>query len=184
MKRLATIFLLLWIVSIAAFCETVAEPQDLGVLLRKNGAAFQPLELQRALKQERTPIFSTVQSTLLVVPGSRSPIRFSATQKVELYLRVFLNDSDPRAAFFTMRDPNKFSLVQLKSEDEERQIALTEIGLTYVNRQAGRPLLVRLFGEHSFLLTPSEPLAPGEYAIKYQQEDSEKYDLFCFGIDP
>ncbi len=184
MKRLATALLFFLLVTLTVFSQPLTEPQDLGVLLRKNGEMFHPLELQRALKQERTPIFSTVQSTLLIIPGTRSPVRFSASQKIELYLRVFLNDSDPRAAFFTIRDPNKFSLIQLKSEDEDRQIALTEVGFTYVNRKTGRPLLVRLFGEHSFLLTPSEALAPGEYAIKYQDEDTEKYDLFCFGVDP
>ena len=182
MKRLTLV--LVTLVSLAGFAETVAEPQDLGLLLRKNGAVFQPLELQRALKQDRAPFFSTTESTLLVVPGTRSPVRFAAKQPVEFFLRVFLNDSDPRAAFFPMRDPTKFSLIQLKVDGEERQMILTEVGLTYVNRQTGRPLLVRLFGEHSFQMTPGQPLPPGEYAVKFQESDGDKFDLFCFGVDP
>lgn len=69
-------------------------------------------------------------------------------------------------------------------------MTMLKSGLTYTYRQAGRPLLIRLYGEQSFELTPSSTLEPGEYAIKYlgEQEDSsedrEQYDLFCFGVDP
>jgi hypothetical protein len=165
------------------------EPQDLGVLLYRQGDQFPPLELQSAVKQERSPFFSSVSEEFLVLPGARSPVRFQAKQAIVFYLRVFLNDSDPRAAFFPLRDPTRFMLVQLTTDKQERRMTLVKSGWSYTFRQVGRPMLVRLYGEQCFQLTPSEPLQPGEYAIKYLREDedgldTEQFDLFCFGIDP
>lgn len=173
----------------SALAETpLLEPQDLGVLLYRQGDSFPPLELQSAVRQERAPFFSTVSEEYLVVPEARSPVRFRAGDGLVFYLRVFLNDSDPRAAFFPLRDPTRFRLVEMQSHKDERRMTLVKSGFTYTNRQVGRPLLVRLYGEQCFQLTPSDPLPPGEYAVKYLLEDEdfdgEQFELFCFGIDP
>ena len=164
------------------------EPQDLGVLLYLKDGIFFPLELQSAVKQDRSPFFSTSSEEFLVVPGPKSPIRFKANTPFVMYLRVFLDESDPRAGFFPLRDPTRFRLISLEADKEQRKMTLVKSGLTYTKRQVGRPLLVRLYGEHCFQLSPSEALEPGEYAIKYQREDEDgdeqdQYDLFCFGVD-
>lgn len=189
MKRLLAALALTALLGGAVPAETpLVEPQDLGVLLYRKNDSFPPLELQSAVRQERSPFLSTVSEEYLVVPGSRSPVRFRAGEGIIFYLRVFLNDSDPRAAFFPMRDPTHFKLVELQSDKEERRMTLVKTGFTYTNRQVGRPMLVRLYGEQCFQLTPSEPLPPGEYAVKYLVEDDdsdeEQFELFCFGIDP
>lgn len=115
-------------------------------------------------------------------------MRFKVNTPIVFYLRVFLDESDPRAGFFPLRDPTKFKLVELNADKEQRKMTLVKSGFTYTKRQVGRPLLVRLYGEHCFQLSPSEALAPGEYAVKYlrESEDSdeeEQFELFCFGVD-
>ena len=166
---------------------STSEPQDIGVLLYLTGRNFVPLELQTAIKQDRSLIFSATTEEFLAIPGAKSPVRFKTNAAIVLYLRVFLDESDPRAGFFPLRDPNRFRLVRLENDGEQRKITLVKSGLTYTKRQLGHPLLVRLYGEHSFQLSPSEALAPGEYAIKYERDENEseadQFDLFCFGID-
>ncbi len=166
----------------------VPEPQDLGVLLHLQNQTFVPLELQSAVKQDRTSFFASTSEEFLVVPGAKSSIRFKVNTPIVFYLRVFLDESDPRAGFFPLRDPTKFKLVELKADKEQRKMTLVKSGFTYTKRQVGRPLLVRLYGEHCFQLSPSEALEPGEYAVKYlrESEDSDEegqFDLFCFGVD-
>ena len=165
-----------------ALPQAVDEPQDIGVLLRKVAKGFAPLEIHRAGVQTHVGLFSPVQQKL-VIPGARSPVRFAAGQPVEFYLRIYLNDSDPRAAYFPVRDPNQFSLYRLQQEDEERELLLSESGMSYNKGEAGRPLLIRLFGQHSFQLVPPEPLTPGEYALKFLPAADQGYDVFCFGVD-
>lgn len=167
---------------------TPSEPQDLGVLLFLKSGNFVPLELKSPVKQDRSHFFSATSEEFLVIPGPKSPIRFKTKAAVVLYLRVLLEEQDPRAGFFPLRDPTRFRLVRLDADQEQRRMSLVKSGLTYTDRQVGRPLLVRLYGENSFQLSPSEALEPGEYAIKYQRdvEDSSKdetFDLFCFGLD-
>lgn len=150
--------------------------------------SFVPLELQSALKQDRTSFFASTTEEFLVVPGAKSSVRFKVNTPIVFYLRVFLDESDPRAGFFPLRDPTKFKLVELNADKEQRKMTLVKSGFTYTKRQVGRPLLVRLYGEHCFQLSPSEALAPGEYAVKYlrESEDSdeeEQFELFCFGVD-
>ncbi len=180
----------LLLVTTALAESDLREPQDLGVLLYRQGNTFAPLEMQSAVKQERSPFLATSSEEYLVVAGARSPVRFQQGDGMIFYLRVFLDDSDPRAAFFPLRDPTRFSLVKLQvHERKERRMTLVKTGLTYVNRQVGKPLLVRLYGEQSFQLSPSEPLEPGEYAVKYLRDDEDDtdgdhFELFCFGVDP
>lgn len=191
-RRLSAVGLLLWLILLCpARAESpLMEPQDLGVLLYRQGDHFPPLELQAAMKQERSPFLSTSSEEYLVVPGARSPVRFKQGDGIVFYLRVFLDDSDPRAGFFPLRDPTKFMLVKLNVVDKkERRLSLVKSSFTSTTRQSGRPLLVRLYGEQSFQLSPSEALEPGEYAVKYLREDEdynddEQFDLFCFGLDP
>ncbi len=165
--------------------QEVVEPEDLGVILFQTTQGFTPLEVQRAVAQDRSPFFSTVEERLLLLPGNQSPVRFRVQEPLEFYLRVFLNDADPRAGFFPLRDPNLFSIIRFERQRGERKFSLVRAGVTFVDRDVGRPLLVRLFGEHSFIMTPAQPLDPGEYALMYRDElYGQAYDLFCFGIDP
>jgi hypothetical protein len=150
---------------------------------RSSAGDFVPLEMHRALRQARDSFFGSSES-FLRVPGSASHVRFQPTEPIQFYLKVFVSTSDPRASFFPAQDPTKFILFQLNSLDERREVVLTETGLLHVRRDGGRPLLVRLHGESSFVLAPTQPLPPGEYALRYEGTDCDDMVVFCFGIEP
>ena len=156
---------------------------DVGVLVRSTRAGFVPLEFHQALKDSDFAWLAG-QKTYLTVPGTRSNIRFGPGEEVKFFLKVFLDSSDPRSAFFPIKDPTRFALYRLELEREERRIVLRDEGLTSVRRDAGRPLVPRIYGKSSFELLPTEQLSPGEYAIKYTDTgEDERFKVFCFGVD-
>jgi hypothetical protein len=187
-KRLLAVSLLCCALLSPVRAETpLLEPQDLGVLLYRQSDSFLPLELQRVARQERSPFFSSTAEEYLLIPGSRSPVRFPSGQRPVLYLRVILDQDDPRAGVLPRRDPTRFSLVALQATEKERKLTLARLSLTSTTRLSGQPLLVRLYGEQCFQLSPAEELPPGEYAIRYLPKEpgqGEPLDLFCFGVDP
>ena len=164
--------------------EPVSEPQDISVLMKRavNGS-FVPLEMHRALRQTRGSFFGSTDS-FLSVPGGASNVRFKAPEVVQFFLKVFLSTTDPRASFFPLQDPTKFTLFKLQAKDDHREVVLTESGALYTNREGGSPLLVRLFGESSFVLAPTTPLTPGEYALSYNPEGCDNLVVYCFGVEP
>lgn len=164
--------------------QPVSEPQDISVLMKQAGSgAFAPLEMHRALRQTRGSFFGSTDS-FLSVPGGASSVRFKKTETLQFFLKVFLSTTDPRASFFPLQDPTKFTLFRLQAKDDHREVVLTESGALYTNREGGSPLLVRLFGESSFVLTPTTPLAAGEYALGYDVEHCDNLIVYCFGVEP
>lgn len=162
----------------------VAEPQDISILTRKlPDSSFQPLEMHNTLAQTDLSFFSG-QLTYFTVPGEHSNVRFRRGEPVEFYLKIFLDAADPRAAFFPVKDPSRFTLFPTERDGGDRRVLLSDQGWSDVKRFAGRPLIARLFGVSSFVLAPSAPLEPGEYAVKYTFEDDERVRLFCFAVDP
>jgi len=161
----------------------LAEPADIGILMQSTRQGFRSLEYHQAQKDSDFSFFAG-QKTYLTIPGSRSPVRFAPGETLLFYLSVFLDSSDPRAAFFPVKDPTHFALYQVQLDDDNRRIVLRDEGLTSVRRDAGRPLIARIYGKSSFQLAPSEGLTPGEYAILYRDaSDSERFLIFCFGVD-
>lgn len=164
--------------------QPVSEPQDISVLMKQavNGS-FSPLEMHRALRQTRGSFFGSTDS-FLSVPGPASSVRYRKADAIQFFLKVFLSTTDPRASFFPLQDPTKFTLFRLQAKDDHREVVLTESGALYTNREGGSPLLVRLFGESSFVLAPTSPLVPGEYALGYNVEACENLTVYCFGVEP
>lgn len=185
-RRLFYALILLALVGSAVFAQPAGEavePTDIGQLSKRTAPnQFQPLELMNAVRQSDIAIFN--QLTYFTIPGKRSPVRFRKGEPVELYLRIFIDSSDPRAAFFPVKDPNQFQLHRTEEDGDNRRVLLASEGFDYSKAYAGRPLLARLFGQASFVLLPTEGLAPGEYAVKYSiPGESCEYRLFCFGVD-
>lgn len=160
-----------------------AEPDEIGVLMKLEKKGFRSLEMHHA-QQDSDFSFFAGQLTYLTIPGTNSPVRYSAKEPVEFYLRVFLDLADPRAAYFPVKDPTRFSLFRAEREGRDRRVVLKDEGLGDVRRFAGAPLLARLYGQCGYRLAPSHPLEPGEYVIKYTFSEDDRYRLFCFGIDP
>jgi hypothetical protein len=171
-------------VVVLAGAEPVAEPQDISVLMKRTaGGGFVPLEMHRALRQSRGSLFGSMDS-FLSIPGSTSAVRFKAAEPIQFYLKVYMSTTDPRASFFPLQDPTKFTLFKLDSLEERREVVLTEAGLLHVNRDGGSPMLVRLFGDSSFVLAPTQSLGAGEYALRYGGLDCDDMVVFCFGVEP
>lgn len=164
--------------------QPVSEPQDISVLMKRaaNGS-FTPLEMHRALRQTRGSFFGSTDS-FLSVPGGASNVRYRSAESIQFFLKVFLSTTDPRASFFPLQDPTKFTLFKLQAKEDRREVVLTESGALYTNREGGSPLLVRLFGESSFVLAPTSPLGPGEYALSYNPEGCDNLVVYCFGVEP
>lgn len=161
----------------------MAEPGDIGILMQNTRQGFRSLEFHQALKDSDFSFFAG-QKTYLTIPGSRSTVRYAPGEAVLFFLTVYLDSSDPRAAFFPVKDPTRFALYRVELDSDKRRIVLRDEGLTSVRRDAGRPLIARLFGKSSFQLAPSEALEPGEYAILYRDHgDDERFLVFCFGVD-
>lgn len=185
MRSLLLLGSLLVALSGLGWTQPAAEPQDISVLMKRGaGGVFAPLEMRRAPRQVRGSFFGSTDS-FLSVPGLASPVRYRTGEPVEFYLKVYLSTTDPRASFFPLRDPTKFTLFRLESKEDHREVVLSESGVLYTNREGGSPLLVRLFGESSFVLSPTSPLTPGEYALSYNGEDcGDNPVVYCFGVEP
>lgn len=159
------------------------EPTEVGVLTRRiKTGSFQTLELCNSGVSSEFSIFLN-GCTFYRIPGSHSSVRFTSQEPIEFFLRSFLDTSDPRAAFFPVRDPNLFELFQCEVEDESRKVILSDQGFASTTTMAGRPLTVKLAGSASFSLSPTGALGPGEYVIRYPLE-RDHARLFCFGVDP
>ncbi|MBX3169020.1 MAG: hypothetical protein KF760_16550 [Candidatus Eremiobacteraeota bacterium] len=162
----------------------MSEPEDISVLMKRAAdGSFAPLEMHRALRQTRDSFFGS-SDVFLRVPGAASGVRYRNSEAIQFYLKVFISTTDPRASFFPIQDPTKFTLFKLQAREEHREVVLAESGALYTNREGGSPLLVRLFGDSSFQLSPTTRLAPGEYALGYDVEHCDNLIVYCFGVEP
>lgn len=198
-RALITTGLLLLVLGSHIQAETVLEPEDVGVLVKRTASSrFEPLEVLNVLTQADTAFLGgTLQ--YYTIPGPHSTTRFRAGEPVIFYIRSFLDRDDPRAALFPTTDPTLFALFFTRPEGQDRRVVLDDDGSASHAPDAGLPLLARLFGHASFMLSPTRPLPPGEYAIQYPlpgyaptpgsvhgpgHGESHASRLFCFGIDP
>jgi hypothetical protein len=157
----------------------VQEPGYTGVisLLDSDTGNLTPLE-RKSVETKTNTSFGGFggASTILIIKGEKSPIRFKEGQKIEFVVRVASQESDPQSIiqFFT-----------LKSIDNERQMVLATAGSMGMN---GRSVMneskvsfnADKYGKSSFRFAPAQNLAPGEYTLSAPGN----HDGFCFGIDP
>ncbi len=163
------------------------EPDDIGAVFRLRAGKLEPLESRRARWAKRQQKVFT-ERDLLNVEGLASPIRFNTADKLEFVVRClmrprgFENLPLPPALW---RDPLSFDLLRVDSNRERgaRELVLGQRGFINSSGSTGVFLYVRAWGDHSFLLRPGEPLAPGEFAFKYGASQTDAKELFCFGID-
>lgn len=179
--------------------EPAVEPEEVGILVKRTASnQFEPLEVLNVLPQSDTAFLANTLE-YYTISGPHSTTRFRAGEPIEFYIKSFLDRDDPRAALFPVTDPTLFALFVTRPEGQDRRVVLDDDGSTSHAPNAGMPLLARLFGKASFMLSPTRPLAPGEYAIQYPlpgyaptpgsvhgpgHGESHASRLFCFGVDP
>jgi hypothetical protein len=154
----------------------ITEPEDISVvhyLDAKNQPI--PLEMHRAQFQSRDRAFRGSQE-MLIVAGTTSPVQFHEGEVPRFVVQVLL----------PMQLPTEYELFPLVIRKKERQraVVLTDQGFWTENGSRGFHLRVRRYGQNSFLILPSSPLPPGEYAFKYGLAAWKSKDLYCFTVLP
>ena len=159
--------------------KSVSEPEFADVFYRLDAGKLVPLERQAATMHGQAHGFIVMSmKTASEFPGSKSPIRFSAGQRLDFVVRSILAAS--------MADPNAtYCLRRLNSKQKTRELVtmaghVSPVGMSTKMNLAGVALPVEFskYGNSSFKMTTAE-LAVGEYAIGRPYGPA----VFCFGID-
>jgi hypothetical protein len=129
--------------------------------LRPSGAA---VDLERQTPHQ-TPKGTEV---LLMIPGEKSPMRLSASDRMQFVVRVE-EDFDKAAA--TMQ------LFHFEAQHGERQLRIKIEDLR--KNKATLRINAEKYGSSSLKVVPSQKLAPGEYCLSR----STIAQGFCFGVD-
>lgn len=160
--------------------KKVQEPEYTNVFfaLSTTDASLLPLERQTATLGGKVKALGFGGGESFVeVKGERSPIRFKADQQLSFVVRLDSPETDPgRAVQFFSWQPKKNgrSLVISKAGGMGTS-STTGFADSAIPFDAGR------YGESSAKVTPTKPLAPGEYGLG---SPSGNPNLFSFGIDP
>ncbi len=158
--------------------ENVQEPEYSGTVFFLNPAgALLPLEKQMPNSQVKVIAGGFGGAKVSVTfNGPASPTRFKAGQDVQFVVRLIASGIDPESLM---------SLEVLKVSKDHREVVAVKAGSLGSSSKSTsgeftRPLNFSKYGQQSVKLSPTEPLAPGEYAITNKLEQS----AFLFGIDP
>jgi len=153
----------------------VQEPEYKNVFfaLSTTDASLLPLERQTGTLQEKVG-FGGGES-FAEIKGERSPIRFKADQQLSFVVRLDSPETDPGSAvqFFSWQ-PKK----------NGRKLVISKAGVMGTSGTTGFariPFDAGRYGESSAKVTPTKPLAPGEYGLGSPLGNP---NLFSFGIDP
>ena len=165
MKRgFEALSLALLFVSVALAQEGKAfEPEYASVfyLLRPSGEA---VDLER-----QTPgLIPKGIRSLLVIPGEKSPVRFTASDGMQFVVRV---EEDFDKATTTMQ------LFRFEVQHGRRELLAKNEDL--LKNKIGLKLSTEKYGTSSVKVIPSQILAPGEYCLS-RSTISQGY---CFGVD-
>lgn len=153
------------------------EPEFIGTFFHLDQATgtLTPLERQTATaSMEIRGLGFGGAEGYMQVRGERSSVRFQQGQPLHFVVRVASPQSDPLSLVH---------LVPLEEEDGNRRLSVGRASL-FGGAQAGvgdveLPIKASRYGESSFLVSPAQNLAGGEYAFAGQTEG----EAFCFGID-
>ncbi len=153
------------------------EPEYIGAFFHLDQATgtLTPLERQSATTsmEVRGLGFGGAEG-FMMVRGERSSVRFKQGQPLQFVVRVASPQSDPLSLVH---------LVPLEEGDGNRRLSVGRASL-FGGAQGGigdaeLPIKATRYGQSSFLISPAQELAGGEYAFGGQKEG----EAFCFGID-
>ena len=161
----------------------VQEPEYLSQphYLDPTSGALTPLEKQGAVMKVGMNWVGDMKGAYQV-KGGKSPVRLASNQKIEFVVRVASLHVDPSSVV---------QLVLLKAKGSKRELVAMKGGLfgdMTLNSHAGAvDLNASKYGESSLKITPVQPLAPGEYALKAPDAtgigSAQSEIFYCFGVD-
>jgi len=112
------------------------------------------------------------------IEGEHSTVRFPAGTPIAIVAKLENHDVDPATVVV---------LYPLKIAKGNRQLLVSGVGFMAMHSKSDLQskqiqMVFTKYGEASLKITPSAPLAPGEYAIAAQSRD-QQLTAYCFGID-
>jgi hypothetical protein len=155
----------------------VTEPEFNMVFFALDAAAgtLLPLERGQANTQAKVRAFGYGGvNGLTVFAGENSPVRFKEGQKLQFVFRFDSAGVDP-STLVTLEALNRN-----KGKRELKTFQARIIGKTgTTNGESSKSLNFARYGEHSWRVSPAEPLAKGEYVLMARGAQ----EGFLFGID-
>ena len=188
MKHVYTILLLLCAsvgMGAQAVMDTprIEEPKYLNSFSALNPKSGKFIELERTAvsfhaKVHALPGYASAKMTTQFKPG-KSPVRLPSNAQFVVLGRAPI---DPGS---------RYLLRVLKASKNNREFVLSSShgyavpgyvasSSTTSLSEGDIPILFEEYGEHSYRITPQQPLAPGEYALAVRGIPNE---VFCFGVD-
>lgn len=187
MKKILLFFTAVFLVtsSGAQDLPTITEPEFIGeaIIARTDTGEQRKLPKERAsLKTAATAsvyIFGVGKAkSKLTLPGKNSPLQVTDAGKYILIVKAENNDYDPVSII-------KF--VRLKQEGDDynprrtsEMASASTFGTVEADNQLYVPFVAAKYGESSYALTAD--LAPGEYGIMVNPEDSNNMIVATFGV--
>lgn len=159
--------------------STVREPDYIGNFSWRNPSTLELTPLERQTGSAGVDVkalgFGGAE-TFMRVNGERSPVRFKEGDATDFVVMVSSQNADPQGIA---------QLFALDSVDGDRRLPVARaisMGLAGRSVMTENQIAVRAvrYGKSSFLVSPVEPLAPGEYAFAGPITG----EGFCFGVDP
>jgi hypothetical protein len=162
---------------------TVQEPEYLGQphYVDPISGVLNGLEKQRAVIKVGMNLIGDMKGKY-ELKGGKSPVRLSSNQKMEFVVRVASPQVDPNSVL---------QLVLLKAKSSKRELLAMKGGIfgdmTFNSHAGTIELNASRYGESSLKITPVQPLAPGEYALKAPDESgmgsAQSQIFYCFGVE-
>jgi hypothetical protein len=151
----------------------IAEPEYVGNVIAVQSATGVDLEKQRASNHARSGLFRAASSN--IVQRAKSPVRLSSAEALQFIVRAESNAIDPTQLvniFQLISDPGRdYRYIQTGTQGMFTSSSMAIDFLPFTGKQ---------YGKSSYLLTISQPLDAGEYAITL---DGSRDVFNMFGID-
>jgi len=189
MKKLNLILIAASLISFSTYGQAdsvnLPEPQYTGRIIFVNGNNAIPLEKKKASAKAKAGAsmyltgIGKVTGTNNII-GVKSPVRIAQAEKHQFIIRVSDNNIDP----FQLLNIFKLEQKIKKTASKSYRFIETSSAETFSGSSAMDigyiPFTAEKYGDYSFLITLTKPLAPGEYAMTLE---GSRVTFNMFGID-
>lgn len=172
-------------IAIAIFLSTASEtqagpaqgPEYIGMFEARSEVSDARILLERQVGAKKVKLKAFGyggSSTVFVIAGARSPVRFRSSDRISFVVRVSNQDEDPNSSL---------RLYILKSDKGARELEVGNYGFSGTQVTINASMIAYTatkYGEKFFRIIPTSGLAPGEYTLML----STSNEAFCFGVDP
>jgi len=164
----------------AAQQKPIPEPEfdEVFLALAEDSSALLALEPQEAIFKTKGGLLSFSSSVTNEFRGGKSPVRFKAGPPLAFVVSV-------NTQLLGRVDPNSIlALYRLKSEKSKRSLTLVKGSqlsgnVSTTTTEFEVPFEARKVTDRTFIVSPLQRLAPGEYAFSMKGD----VKFFLFGID-